>query len=81
MCSIQANIGHLTSTMQRCPVYGGFAIGQNFISFNRELQEEKVVVIDDSFEQEVWYKGNKRGLLLIVEFWHPDLSETKRTAL
>ena len=56
MCSIQTNIGHLTSTMQRSPVYGGFAIGQNFFSFNRELQEDKVVVIDDFFELEAWYR-------------------------
>jgi len=38
-------------------------------------QQGKVVVFDDSWEHEVWHEGASARLILIVDVWHPDLSE------
>lgn len=47
----------------------------------REYTEGKVIVFDDSFEHEIWHKNSDLGLVLIIDFWHPELSETKRKGL
>lgn len=39
------------------------------------------LIFDDSFEHEVWHNGTGTRLVLIVDFWHPDLSETQRKSL
>jgi hypothetical protein len=44
-------------------------------------QEGKVILFEDSFEHEVWHRGNERRLVLIVDFWHPDLTPLERHAL
>ena len=41
----------------------------------------KVFVIDDSFEHEVWHKGDTIRLVLLIDFWHPDLSISLREKL
>lgn len=41
----------------------------------------KVIVFDDSFEHEVWHNGEGFRLILIVDLWHPDLSETQKQQL
>lgn len=51
------------------------------VSFYSELNEGNLVVFDDSFEQELWYAGSGSGLILVIEFWHPDLSKNKRAQL
>ena len=43
--------------------------------------EGKVFVIDDSFEHEVWQAGEGLRLVLLVDFWHPDLSTFQRNRL
>ena len=43
--------------------------------------EGKVFVIDDSFEHEVWQSGNTIRLVLLIDFWHPDLSESVKQRL
>ena len=40
--------------------------------------EGKVFVIDDSFEHEVWHQGNGIRVVLLIDFWHPDVSEAQR---
>jgi len=35
----------------------------------------KVLVFDDSWEHEVWHNGTSPRLILIVDVWHPDLTE------
>ena len=41
-----------------------------------------MVVIDESFEQEIWYHGEDGpALLLAVDFWHPDIPVSRRNAL
>lgn len=39
------------------------------------------LIFDDSFEHEVWHNGTGTRLVLIVDFWHPDLSETQQKSL
>ena len=41
----------------------------------------KIFVIDDSFEHEVWHQGDTIRLVLLVDFWHPDLSVNQRKKL
>lgn len=43
--------------------------------------EGKVFVIDDSFEHEVWQAGDGLRLVLLIDFWHPDLSAFHRNRL
>ena len=43
--------------------------------------EGKVFVIDDSFEHEVWHAGNGLRLVLLIDFWHPDLSTSVKDRL
>lgn len=32
-------------------------------------------MFDDSFEHEAWHDGDETRLILIVDFWHPDLTQ------
>ena len=48
---------------------------------SRELTEGKLVIIDDSFEHEVKNEGSGYHLALVVDFWHPDLTESKKKEL
>jgi aspartate beta-hydroxylase len=43
--------------------------------------EGKVFVLDDSFEHEVWQQGNGIRVVLLIDFWHPDLSAERRRTL
>ncbi|CAH0774024.1 unnamed protein product [Bemisia tabaci] len=47
----------------------------------RSWKEGKVLVFDDSFEHEVWHNGTSARLVLIVDTWHPDLTQTERRTL
>ena len=47
----------------------------------RTWQEGKFIVFDDSFEHEVWHKGTELRLVLIVDFWHPELPSHERRSL
>lgn len=38
----------------------------------------KCVVIDDSYEHEVWHNGTGPRVVLILDFLHPELSESER---
>lgn len=41
----------------------------------------QVLVFDDSFEHEVWIRAASERIVLILDFWHPDLSAAERWAL
>lgn len=43
--------------------------------------EGEFIVFDDSFEHEVWHEGEKVRLILIVDFWHPDLTEQQISSI
>lgn len=54
----------------------------------RSWVEGKFLIFDDSFEHEVWYDKSQQQeekqvnrLLLIVDIWHPDLTEKQRSSL
>ena len=44
-------------------------------------REGEIFVFDDSFEHEVRHDGERERLVLIVDLWHPDLSEEQRRTL
>lgn len=46
-----------------------------------EWEEGKLLIFDDSFEHEVWHNGTSDRLVLIVDFWHPDIEATKWSQL
>lgn len=41
----------------------------------KHLEEGKAYVFDDSFEHEAWHEGDATRMILIVDFWHPDLTD------
>lgn len=47
----------------------------------RPWQERKLLVFDDSFDHEVWNRGSETRWVLIVDFWHPELTAVERRAL
>ena len=46
-------------------------------------EEGKFLIIDDSFEHEIWYRKNNGGirLVLLIDMWHPDLTFDQKTNL
>jgi hypothetical protein len=40
-----------------------------------EWAEKDILVFDDSFEHEVWVAGTSPRFVLIIDFYHPDLSD------
>lgn len=54
---------------------------QFYLPPTRSWQEGKFLIFDDSFEHEVWHEGEGLRLVLIVDFWHPDLTEQQRLSL
>jgi hypothetical protein len=47
----------------------------------RNWEEGKALVFDDSFEHEVWNEGSERRTVLLFDFWHPALSEIEIEAV
>jgi aspartate beta-hydroxylase len=39
------------------------------------------LILDDSFEHEVRHQGDRKRVVLIVDCWHPDLTEEERNFL
>jgi len=37
-------------------------------------QAGKAYIFDDSFEHEAWHDGPETRIILIVDFWHPELT-------
>ena len=46
-----------------------------------EWQEGELLIFDDSFEHEVWNDSSNERVVLIVDFWHPDLRPAETWAL
>lgn len=40
-----------------------------------QLEEGKGYVFDDSFNHEAWHNGKQTRVILIADFWHPDLTD------
>ncbi|KAG7395060.1 Aspartate beta-hydroxylase domain-containing protein 2 [Phytophthora boehmeriae] len=48
----------------------------------RQWEEGKALVLDDAFDHEVWHNGKKGDrVLLLFDFWHPDLIPEEREAI
>jgi aspartate beta-hydroxylase len=50
-------------------------------SETRAWKEGKCLVFDDSFEHEVWHSGDTPRTVLILDVWHPDLTEAEVWAM
>jgi aspartyl/asparaginyl beta-hydroxylase (cupin superfamily) len=46
-----------------------------------QWSEGGCLLFDDSFQHEVWNDTDKDRLVLIIDFWHPDLTEAERWAI
>lgn len=44
----------------------------------REWKEGECIVFDDSWEHEVWHKGDVDRVVLLINFWHPELPPDER---
>lgn len=44
-------------------------------------QEGRCVTFDDTFEHEAWNRSEKLRAVMILDSWHPDLSEVEREAI
>ena len=44
-------------------------------------REGKCLVFDDSFEHEAWNNSDSERVVLLIQFWHPDLTEAEVWAL
>ena len=51
------------------------------LNFSRVWKEGEFIIIDDSFEHHVWHEGTEPRLILIVDVWHPELTEKERRTL
>ncbi|XP_072028345.1 aspartyl/asparaginyl beta-hydroxylase-like, partial [Amphiura filiformis] len=47
----------------------------------KSWQEGKLMIFDDSFEHEVWQEAESVRLILIVDFWHPSLTNGQKHML
>lgn len=44
----------------------------------RQWREGELLAFDDSFAHEVWHNGSSPRVVLVVDVWHPSLSERQR---
>jgi aspartate beta-hydroxylase len=44
-------------------------------------QEGRCVTFDDTYEHEAWNRSEQTRVVLILDSWHPDLSEVERAAV
>ncbi|XP_068233185.1 aspartyl/asparaginyl beta-hydroxylase-like isoform X7 [Palaemon carinicauda] len=44
-------------------------------------EEGKIFIFDDSWEHEVWHNGTTKRLVLIVDVWHPELTDHEKKSL
>ena len=76
-CRLRA---HLTlkvgNSKARPKNWSGMRVADKFVSWT----EGEVFVFDDSFDHEVWNENEER-IVLILDLWHPDLTEDQRASL
>ena len=61
----------------RIPKGAGIRVGNE----TREWSEGRCLLFEDSFEHSVWNPSPVRRIVLIVDFWHPDLTSVEVRAL
>lgn len=57
-------------------------VGENYVNWT----PGKCLLFDDSYQHEVWHKKSEDQnlaprIVLLFDFWHPDLSEIEKKAL
>lgn len=70
-CRIRAHLGLVVPDGPRIRV----------VDDTRTWKEGKFIIFDDSFEHEVWHDGKESRLVLIVDFWHPELTAQQKRSL
>ncbi|XP_042228777.1 aspartyl/asparaginyl beta-hydroxylase-like [Homarus americanus] len=70
-CRLRAHLGLVVPDGLR------LRVGNEFTTW----QEGKIFIFDDSWEHEVWHEGDSPRLILIVDVWHPELTEHERKTL
>lgn len=50
-------------------------------SEERYWKDGAVLVFDESYEHEIWHNGTEFRLVLIVDLWHPDLTDFQKAQL
>jgi aspartate beta-hydroxylase len=43
----------------------------------RILEQGKAIIFDDSFNHEAWHDGPLTRINLIIDFWHPNLTDAE----
>lgn len=61
----------------RVPDGAKFRIGDEWTGW----EEGKCLVFDDSFEHEVIHEGHESRVILLMDFWHPDVTEEQKKSL
>ncbi len=61
----------------RVPAGTGIRVGGE----RRTWAEGRCLLFEDAFEHEVWNRSGERRIVLIVDFWHPDLTPVEIEAL
>lgn len=76
---------HCGPTNVRLRCHFGISIPENCcIRVDSEIvhwQEGRCIFFDDSFEHEVWNRSRQERIVLIIDVWHPDLTEEERWAI
>ena len=68
----------------RCHLALSIPIGDCAIRVDNQIHpwtEGKCIIFDDTFEHEVWNRTDEARLVLLVDLWHPDLTDLERDAL
>jgi hypothetical protein len=47
----------------------------------RSYQTNNALVLDDAYDHEVWNDTNETRVVLLVDIWHPDISQTEKEAI
>jgi aspartate beta-hydroxylase len=50
-------------------------------SDTRRWEEGKCIVFDDTFEHEVWNRTSRDRMVLLIDLWHPGLTDCERDGL
>ena len=68
----------------RCARAASCFAGGNFVRMavyfrvaddTRDINAGEAMAFDDSFEHEAWHDGTETRITLIVDIWHPDLTD------
>jgi aspartate beta-hydroxylase len=55
--------------------------GMELAGRSLEWREGELLLFDDSYEHAVWNDTGEPRVLLLLDLWHPELSEAERTAM